>query len=61
MESLVGMWIPALTIVSFVGGAVFSTAFGIAAGNRRFDVLSLPDSCVPYVSESGLMVVADVA
>jgi hypothetical protein len=42
MGSLVDVWVTALAIPGFLGGAVFSTVLRIAEGLRRFDELSLP-------------------
>jgi hypothetical protein len=40
--SLVDVWVTALAIPGFLGGAVFSAVLRIAEGRRRFDELSLP-------------------
>jgi hypothetical protein len=42
MGSLVDVWVTALAIPGFLGGAVFSAVLRIAEGHRRFDELSLP-------------------
>ena len=42
MASAVDMWPQTLAIPSFIGGVLFATVLGIAAGRRRFDELSLP-------------------
>ena len=42
MGSLVDVWVTALAIPGFLGGAVFSAVLRIAEGRRRFDELSLP-------------------
>ena len=41
MGSLVDIWVSALAIPGFLGGAVFSAVLRIAEGRRRFDELSL--------------------
>lgn len=38
---ILDMWPQTLGIAGFLGGAAFSIVFGIAAGRRRFDELSL--------------------
>lgn len=40
--ALVDVWVTALAVPGFLGGAVFSVVLGIAGGRRRFDELSLP-------------------
>ena len=42
LTRLVDMWPQTLAIPGFLGGVVFATVLGIAAGRRRFDELSLP-------------------
>lgn len=39
--AILDMWPQTLGIAGFIGGAVFSIVFGIAAGRRGFDELSL--------------------
>src|SRR5688500_7172712 len=42
MGCLVDVWVPALAVPGFLGGAVFSTVLRIAEARGRFDELSLP-------------------